>query len=196
MHTEILSSHYFYLALFFLRDDCQSLQLATSITIIKNMPIFDPTYLSTITQVSKALGLDRAKIIFTAAAPISKSTLQYFQSLNIPLMEIYGMSETAGALTMGVPVRGGSRITSIGRIMPEAEYMIANPDEDGSGEVSDILILRFKFFHSRIFDSLLIFTLTQEFMIFSLNLPKVKFAKLCFKKKTNCFHFSYASEDV
>ena len=45
------------------------------------------------------------------------------------------MSETAGALTMGVPLPGSSRITSIGRIMPEAEYKIANPDEDGSGEV-------------------------------------------------------------
>ena len=73
-------------------------------------------------------------MLFTAAAPINKSTLQYFQSLNLPLMEIYGMSETAGALTMGTP--GKTRITSIGRIMPEAEYKIANPDEDGSGEVS------------------------------------------------------------
>ena len=56
-------------------------------------------------------------------------------------MEIYGMSETAGALTMGVPTAGNSRITSIGRIMPEAEYKIANPDEDGSGEVSCIVLL-------------------------------------------------------
>jgi len=84
-------------------------------------------------KVSKALGLDRAKFIWTAAAPISKSTLQYFQSINLPLNEIYGMSETAGALTMGVP--GKCRITSIGTIMPEAEYKIANPDEDGSGEL-------------------------------------------------------------
>jgi len=84
-------------------------------------------------KVSKALGLDRAKMIFTAAAPISKSTLQYFQSINLPLFEIYGMSETAGALTMGT--HGQSRITSIGRIMPEAEYKIGNPDEDGSGEL-------------------------------------------------------------
>jgi len=84
-------------------------------------------------RVSKALGLDRAKMIFTAAAPISKSTLQYFQSINVPLYEIYGMSETGGALTIGTP--GNSRITSIGKIMPEADYKIGNPDEDGSGEL-------------------------------------------------------------
>lgn len=84
-------------------------------------------------KVSKALGLDRAKFIFTAAAPISKSTLQYFQSLNMPLYEIYGMSESAGALTMATP--GNSHITSIGTIVPESEYKIGNPDEDGSGEL-------------------------------------------------------------
>lgn len=84
-------------------------------------------------KVSKALGLDRTKMIFTAAAPISKSTLLYFQSINIPLFEIYGMSETGGALTMATPSR--SRITSIGTIVPEAEYKIGNSDEDGSGEL-------------------------------------------------------------
>ena len=52
------------------------------------------------------------------------------------------MSETAGALTMGIPMANCSRITSIGRIMPEAEYKIANPDEDGSGEVSFYPLIR------------------------------------------------------
>jgi len=32
----------------------------------------------------------------TAAAPIMKDTLDFFMSLNLPLMEIYGMSETSG----------------------------------------------------------------------------------------------------
>jgi len=34
----------------------------------------------------------------TAAAPIMKDTLDFFMSLNLPLMEIYGMSETSGLL--------------------------------------------------------------------------------------------------
>lgn len=46
------------------------------------------------------------------------------------------MSETGGALTMGTP--SCSRIPSVGSIMPENEHMIANPDEDGSGEVGHV----------------------------------------------------------
>lgn len=84
-------------------------------------------------KVHKALGLDRAKLLFTAAAPISKQTLEYFQSLNLPLMEIYGMSESSGAITMCTPK--AARITSIGKILALNEYKIANPDADGSGEL-------------------------------------------------------------
>jgi len=46
--------------------------------------------------VRKALGFDRCKFCMTAAAPIMKDTLDFFMSLNIPLMEIYGMSESTG----------------------------------------------------------------------------------------------------
>lgn len=51
-------------------------------------------------KVRAALGLDRCKICFTGAAPITKDTLEYFMSLNIPLMEIYGMSESSGPHTV------------------------------------------------------------------------------------------------
>ena len=80
-------------------------------------------------------------MIFTAAAPISKQTLQYFQSINVPLLEIYGMSESTGAITVNTPTK--CRITSIGPILTVNEYRIANPDEDGSGEVNtNIIVLR------------------------------------------------------
>ena len=46
--------------------------------------------------VRSALGFDRCRMCLTAAAPIMKDTLDFFMSLNLPLMEIYGMSETAG----------------------------------------------------------------------------------------------------
>lgn len=47
-------------------------------------------------KVHAALGLDRCRISATGAAPISKETLNYFMSLNIPIMEMYGMSESSG----------------------------------------------------------------------------------------------------
>lgn len=46
--------------------------------------------------VRSALGFDRCRMCLTAAAPIMKDTLDFFMSLNLPLMEIYGMSESSG----------------------------------------------------------------------------------------------------
>lgn len=46
-------------------------------------------------KVRAALGLDRCRIQATGAAPMSKDTLEFFMSLNIPVMELYGMSESS-----------------------------------------------------------------------------------------------------
>ncbi|TNN22407.1 Long-chain-fatty-acid--CoA ligase ACSBG2 [Liparis tanakae] len=51
-------------------------------------------------KVRESLGLDRCKLCFTGAAPITKDTLEYFMSLNIPLLELYGMSESSGPHTI------------------------------------------------------------------------------------------------
>lgn len=47
-------------------------------------------------SVRAALGLDRCVYFVSAAAPISKETLDFYLSLNIPIMEVYGMSECSG----------------------------------------------------------------------------------------------------
>jgi len=50
-------------------------------------------------KVRKALGLDRCRVIISGAAPIRRETLEFFMSLDMPLMEGYGMSESSGMLT-------------------------------------------------------------------------------------------------
>ena len=50
-------------------------------------------------KVRQALGLDRCHMCMTAAAPIMRDTLNFFASLNIPILEIYGMSETSGTFS-------------------------------------------------------------------------------------------------
>lgn len=52
-------------------------------------------------KVKKRLGLDRARMCMTGAAPISRETLNYFGSLDIPIIEIYGMSECCGPQNTG-----------------------------------------------------------------------------------------------
>jgi len=47
-------------------------------------------------RVKRELGLDRCLMFITAAAPITKETVEYFYSLNIPLFSVYGMSENTG----------------------------------------------------------------------------------------------------
>ncbi len=51
-------------------------------------------------KVRANLGLDRCGMMATAAAPISKDTLEYFLSLGMPIYEIYGMSECTGPQTI------------------------------------------------------------------------------------------------
>ncbi|XP_022047181.1 long-chain-fatty-acid--CoA ligase ACSBG2-like [Acanthochromis polyacanthus] len=83
-------------------------------------------------KVRAALGLDRCKICFTGAAPITKDTLEYFMSLNIPVMELYGMSESSGPHTVSIDEY---RITSCGKVMPGCKTKLENPDADGNGEI-------------------------------------------------------------
>jgi long-subunit acyl-CoA synthetase (AMP-forming) len=55
------------------------------------------------TKVRQALGLDRCRVQITSAAPIGRSTLEYFLSLGIVIHEVYGMSECTGPATISVP---------------------------------------------------------------------------------------------
>lgn len=70
----------------------------------------------------------------TGSAPISQDTLTYFMSVNIPIHEIYGMSETTGPTT--VTTVEDIRFRSSGRAINGTELKIHNPDEAGNGEVS------------------------------------------------------------
>ena len=47
-------------------------------------------------KVRQALGLDRCHFPLSGAAPLAEETLTYFMSVNIPLHELYGLSESSG----------------------------------------------------------------------------------------------------
>uniref|UniRef100_A0A8C8A063 long-chain-fatty-acid--CoA ligase n=1 Tax=Oryzias sinensis TaxID=183150 RepID=A0A8C8A063_9TELE len=83
-------------------------------------------------KVRAALGLDRCRYCFTGAAPITKDTLEYFLSLNIPVKELYGMSESSGPHTVSIDEY---RIGSCGKVIPGSKIKLNNPDEEGNGEV-------------------------------------------------------------
>uniref|UniRef100_A0A6Q2YPI0 Long-chain-fatty-acid--CoA ligase ACSBG2 n=1 Tax=Esox lucius TaxID=8010 RepID=A0A6Q2YPI0_ESOLU len=92
----------------------------------------DPNVL-VFTKVRKALGLDRCTKCYTGAAPITKDTLEFFLSLDIPLYELYGMSESTGPHT--ISQSEAFRLTSCGKVIPGCETKIHSPDEEGNGEI-------------------------------------------------------------
>ncbi len=75
-----------------------------------------------LTNIKKALGLDQAKGCFTAAAPISTDTLNYFASLDIPVYEVFGQSECTGPHT--VSAQKCWKIGTCGRPLKGTESII------------------------------------------------------------------------
>ena len=73
------------------------------------------------------IGLDRCRFALTAAAPISRDTLDFFLSFGLPLYEIYGMSECTGPATQSLPE--AYRTGSVGKVLDGAEIRIADDGE-------------------------------------------------------------------
>jgi long-chain-fatty-acid--CoA ligase ACSBG len=70
-------------------------------------------------RVRDALGLDACRFLVSAAAPMAPETLAYFASLNMPVHEVYGMSETTGPSTACLP--GARKTGTCGRPLPGME---------------------------------------------------------------------------
>eukprot|EP00092_Neocalanus_flemingeri_P008766 GFUD01009439.1.p1 GENE.GFUD01009439.1~~GFUD01009439.1.p1 ORF type:complete len:716 (+),score=170.32 GFUD01009439.1:61-2208(+) len=92
-----------------------------------------------LTRIHAALGLDRAAHpqlggFYSSAAPLSTQTFQYFQSLDMPIMELLGSSETGGPQTACLKDTG-MKPGSVGRAYPHFETKIMDPDENGIGEI-------------------------------------------------------------
>ncbi len=48
------------------------------------------------------MGLDRCRIMGSAAAPIARSVLEFFLDFDMPIYELYGMSESSGPQTISL----------------------------------------------------------------------------------------------
>ncbi len=84
-------------------------------------------------KVREALGLDRTVGFYSAAAPLGMETMRYFLSLDIVLMELYGMSETTGPHC--ITNDEYQRIGSVGKVMPGVRARLSEPNSDGEGEM-------------------------------------------------------------
>lgn len=78
-------------------------------------------------KAKKAMGFDRLRYAACGAAPIPSETLHFLNGLDIPIRELWGMSETCGAGTTNLP--GATKVGSVGRPHPGLELKIGPEDE-------------------------------------------------------------------
>ena len=73
--------------------------------------------------------------MLTGAAPIHIDVLEYFMSVGMPILELYGMSENSGPHTCNVIENW--KPGTVGTRCPGCKTKIDAPDDDGEGEVGN-----------------------------------------------------------
>ncbi|XP_050515520.1 very long-chain-fatty-acid--CoA ligase bubblegum [Diabrotica virgifera virgifera] len=83
-------------------------------------------------KVKQALGLSRCTFFASAAAPLAPDVKRYFHSIDIPVMDCFGMSEASGGHCLGI--EGATNFDTIGMTMPGMKTKLFN-EENGQGEL-------------------------------------------------------------
>jgi long-chain acyl-CoA synthetase len=78
-------------------------------------------------KVREGLGLDRARLVFSGAAPIAPAILAWFHAIGLPVAEVYGQTESCGPTTLNPPER--IRIGTVGLPIPGLELRCAADGE-------------------------------------------------------------------
>ena len=85
----------------------------TSLLVLRNIRIF--------------LGIDHARRLFTAAAPIASELIEWYWALGVPMYEVYGQTECTALVTVNKP--GKNRIGSVGPAVQGSEVRISDAGE-------------------------------------------------------------------
>lgn len=77
--------------------------------------------------IRRKVGLDRARLLVSAAAPIHPDLVRWFAGIGLPIAEVYGQTEDCGPATVNPP--GAIRIGSVGLPIPGLEARTASDGE-------------------------------------------------------------------
>lgn len=80
-----------------------------------------------LSKIRDAVGLDRCEFSACAAAPLPVDVAEFFAAIGLPLLEVYGMTETTGVATANTP--DGLRIGTVGPAIPGVEVDLADDGE-------------------------------------------------------------------
>ncbi|HLF70177.1 MAG TPA: long-chain fatty acid--CoA ligase [Actinomycetota bacterium] len=78
-------------------------------------------------QVRAAIGMDEHRYVVSGAAPISNEVLEFFHSIGIKILEVYGQSEDTGPTSINRPSL--NKIGSVGPTLPGVEVKLADDGE-------------------------------------------------------------------
>ncbi|MFD3869434.1 AMP-dependent synthetase/ligase [Streptomyces sp. NPDC058623] len=78
-------------------------------------------------ELRRRVGLDRARVCITGAAPAPEGLQEFFHALGLPLSDAWGMSELSGIALISPP--GRPRVGTVGQPIPGAEVKIADDGE-------------------------------------------------------------------
>ncbi len=95
-----------------------------TLTVEAEYKLFDKLVYS---KVKSALGLSRARICVSGAAPVAQSVLEFFAGLGLPVYEVYGQSEDNGPTSFNLP--GRTRFGTVGPAFPGVDVKIADDGE-------------------------------------------------------------------
>lgn len=82
-------------------------------------------------SVRKKIGALR--MIISGAAPLSESTVEFFNDIGILIIQGYGMTETSPVISAETETR--RKVGSVGIPMPNVEVIIDSPNSEGIGEI-------------------------------------------------------------
>jgi len=89
--------------------------------------VFGLAYLLVFRALQNFIGLRRARIALTGAAPIPPSVVHFFRTLGVPLVEVYGLTESSGMVTGQHPER--VRVGTVGEPTLLVEHRIGENGE-------------------------------------------------------------------
>ncbi|GLR87170.1 AMP-dependent synthetase/ligase [Bradyrhizobium iriomotense] len=78
-------------------------------------------------NIRRMIGLDRCRIAFTGAAPISPDLIRWYLALGIDMHEVYGQTENCGVATMMPSER--IKLGSVGKAVPWGEVSLSADGE-------------------------------------------------------------------
>jgi long-chain acyl-CoA synthetase len=78
-------------------------------------------------NIRQMLGINRARWLSTAAAPIAPDLIDWYWALGRPMYEVYGQTECTGLATANIP--GACKIGSVGKAIPGVEVRISDQGE-------------------------------------------------------------------